>query len=139
MENSNLQESGNKRSGLLTTMCILTGVWGGLSVIIGLVGLANPFANVGKSSIDIIANLGSIVGAIMMWKMNRTGLWIYLACELIPYITSIAFVGINAIAMSVSFLGGWVSSMVMVVLALMIIIDAVFAYLYHLGLKKSGK
>jgi hypothetical protein len=141
MEQTNMgaQAAPATRSGLLSTMCILTWVWGGIAIILGLLGFASPLADKAKTGIDLLANIGSVFGAVMMWKMNRTGLWIYLGCELIPYITSFVFVGMGAAASQLAFLGSWIAGMIYVVLGFMVILDLLFVFLYHLGLKQSGK
>jgi hypothetical protein len=90
----------NKKSNFLTTLCILTFIGSGLGLlgaIFGIVGsIAFPlsFFVAGKYSlmiytINLIASLLCLSGAIMMWKLQLRGYWFYLGGTLVSIIGSI--------------------------------------------------
>jgi hypothetical protein len=129
-----------QRSGLLTTLCILTWVMGGISIILKLFALISPsYVPVYQILIDLLVNIGSILAAVMMWKLNRVGLLIYAICELIPAITNIAFGGASMAAIMPLINLSGMDPMVLFYssIVLTVVIDLVFVFLYHLGLKQS--
>lgn len=77
-----------KRPTFLTVLCILTFIgsgWGAISA------LAMQDAGVSNYAgyyywVVLILNLGTLYGALQMWKMKKMGLYIWTACELIGVI-----------------------------------------------------
>ncbi|MES2589377.1 MAG: hypothetical protein V4622_10380 [Bacteroidota bacterium] len=79
------QESAGKRPGFLTVLCILTFIgsgWGAISAVAfqdaGLTAYAAYYPWV-----MLVLNLGTLFGALQMWKMKKSGLMIWTACEVI--------------------------------------------------------
>ena len=77
----------------------------------------------------------SLIGAILMWNLKKTGFFLYLAGELLPYIIIAATSGFA----SMTHMGGMMEeyqSMINVVLVLVVVFDFVFIILYALNLKR---
>jgi hypothetical protein len=81
------------RPPLLGTLCVLT--IAGSVVLILAQGWAylrykDPLQDTNLDSLmvimNVVCNIFTLTGAVMMWKMKRTGFFIYLAAELIPMI-----------------------------------------------------
>lgn len=83
--------------------------------------------------INLVFMLGSFLGVMMMWKLNRNGFYIYAVAEILPYIS---YLFIDASKMSIPGLSaGMGSALVMVGLILSILCDLVFVFLYSRNLK----
>lgn len=83
--------------------------------------------------LGLVYTLLSFLGVFMMWKLNKTGFYIYLLGELTFYI-GFLFAAKSTMAM----LGGggmMMKSMGLIVLASMIVFDAAFIIMYGLNLK----
>ncbi len=156
-----------KRPQFLSVLCILTWTMCGLSLIMSLYGLvAKPSAEVQKQQIEQIReinpeaadkmeasinassqglgtalNLLAVVlsgfGAYMMWNLKKTGFYLYIAGELIPYI-GMATGGAAALG-ALSSLGKGAEAAGAIVIGLLLIIDIVFIVLYGLNLKHMNK
>lgn len=128
-----------KRPVFLTVLCILSFIAAGFGIIgylgaIALAGIAS--AAVSNMSTDamasytgpsvgliwayiivgIITTLVTLFAVIKMWKLQKVGFYIYVACAVISLIMSIVYGGISSAIVS-------------------IIISAVFIVLYGLNLK----
>lgn len=78
-----------------------------------------PYINI-TTTVTIISCLMCLAGALLMWKLKKTGFYIYVIGEIAPLIISV-------ILMGTSILAGW---------AIMgIIIPVVFIILYAMNLK----
>lgn len=95
-------ESG-KRPTFLTVLCILTWINSGLGALVfllltvaaGVIAEAlssipgmDGFAEAGIAffALMLLLSVGNIVGAAMMWKLKKTGFYIYAACNVIAFI-----------------------------------------------------
>jgi hypothetical protein len=77
-----------KRPTFLTVLCVLTFIgsgWGAISAL--------AFQDAGVSAyasyyywVVLVLNLGTLFGALQMWKLKKTGLFIWTACEVIGVI-----------------------------------------------------
>lgn len=76
-------------------------------------------------------------GVLMMWKLKKTGFYIYLAGELLPYIGML--MGGAAAMSALSAMGGAAQTAGAIVIALMVIVDIVFIALYAINLKHMNK
>ena len=106
-----------KRPVFLTILCILTFVGSGLGVLFGLLGIIG--ASFMGSLMDSIPGMGaamggttayigvgvalaaaSLYGAIMMWKLKKTGFYIYTGANIIGAILPIVWLGVGFAFMS---------------------------------------
>ncbi len=110
-----------KRPVFLTVLCILTFIGSGLGVLGGAIGLVAAGAATSLSKIPMLgpalataASFGivytlinlvlaaaSLYGAIMMWKLKKTGFWIYLVAQVAMLIVPVFFMGIAGLVGSV--------------------------------------
>lgn len=85
MESLDEQTTETKRPVFLTVLCILTFIGSGWGIISSLVmkdpGLAD-YAGYYYWAM-LLLNVGTLFGALQMWKMKKTGLYIWTAAELI--------------------------------------------------------
>jgi hypothetical protein len=85
----------------------------------------------------LIANVFTLLGAILMWRLKRVGFYIYCAAELIPMIVSLAFLnGAKAMTSSMAMLG---SSFGVIMIVLIFLLDLLFIFLYSRNLKHMTK
>jgi hypothetical protein len=83
--------------------------------------------------INLIFMLGSFLGVMMMWKLNKTGFYIYAVAEILPYIS---YLFVDASKMSIPGVSaGMGATIMMVSLVFMILCDLVFVFLYSRNLK----
>jgi len=114
---------GNKRPEFLTTICVLTFIGSGFGILAGIVSLfmSNPaiveamenvMENSGQEmpemfsqtlehaaamgSINIVLSIMSLVGAIMMFKLNRTGFYLYALAQVAMLFVAPMFLGFEA-------------------------------------------
>ena len=84
-------------------------------------------------------NLLSLFGALMMWKQKKTGFYLYLAGEILPYILPLILLGgINGMKSGmgiITSLGGLMQGFAIAVIAFMIIADIAFFIMYALNLR----
>jgi len=140
-----------ERPTFLTVLCILSYIGVGIAVISSLIALTagkagSMFMNAAKdvegienapgmetaskglqyattiSAISLISALVVLVGVIMMWKLKKTGFWIYIVGEIAPVIASFLLIGLSG------FFGG---AMAMIGL----IFPVLFIILYGLNVK----
>lgn len=129
----------NKRPTFLTVLCILTFIGSGFGVLGGLIGLVATGAATALAKIpmlgpaltaaasfgivytliNLILAAASLYGAIMMWKLKKTGFWIYVAAQVLMLIVPVFFVGIAGLLGS----------------AIGLIFTAAFIIMYALNLK----
>lgn len=100
------QAQEQKRPGLLSVMCILTYIFSGIGVIVGLLALiaAGILANIMPASLSgvmtsgggmvggivfLVTTIGTFLGAIMMWKLKKTGFYLYSGSYLVRFIVPI--------------------------------------------------
>ena len=113
-------EEVKKRPQFLTVLCILSFVGIGIGVISALYSLltfsstiemmnrygdlmsSSPFGGMVDSlikwgqtlyAIQIVANLVCLAGVLMMWKLKKSGFFIYIVGEIAPAIASFALMG----------------------------------------------
>ena len=154
------EELSNKpaRPPFLNTLCILSFIMGGLMVLTGIWGVISSFMPYSVSeleSIERMKELGmdpaafeknpvgqiisllfqvvSLFGVVMMWKLRKTGFYLYILGEIAPYIYTIAM-GKSITAMMGS-MGSMFSTVVYVSLAIVILINVAFIIMYALNLK----
>jgi hypothetical protein len=83
--------------------------------------------------INLVFMLGSFLGVMMMWKLNKKGFYIYAVAEILPYIS---YLFIDANKMSIPGVSaGMGATIMMVSLVFMILCDLVFVFLYSRNLK----
>lgn len=73
--------------------------------------------------------LGSFLGVMMMWNLNKKGFYIYAVAEILPYIS---YIFVDANKMSIP---GLSPALMMVALVFSILCDLVFVFLYSKNLK----
>lgn len=83
--------------------------------------------------LTILLILVSVLGVIQMFNLKKTGFYLYLAGELVPYLFMIAG-GKQAMSMMGS-MGGAVETMAIAAMVLMLVFDIVFIVMYALNLK----
>ncbi len=104
--NTEVQESGevqeNKRPVFLTVLCILTFIATGLGLLFGVIGLVAAGAieayaqylpmgtgiSIFETIIFIVLVAASLYGAILMWKLQKLGFYIYAGVNIIALIMS---------------------------------------------------
>jgi hypothetical protein len=87
-----------------------------------------------SSLLSIIAVVLSAYGAMMMWQLKKTGFYVYLLGELIPYIT-LFMVGAQAMSAVGAMAGMAASAMMGIVIAIMLVLDLIFIIMYAVNLK----
>ncbi len=86
--------------------------------------------------LNVLYNLLSFLGILMMWNLNKTGFYIYSFSEILPYIS---YVFVDASAMSIPGLpANSASTYLMVFLVSMIVIDLIFVSLYAKSFKEAA-
>ncbi|MCW3102528.1 MAG: hypothetical protein JWO09_968 [Bacteroidetes bacterium] len=82
----------------------------------------------------ILLPLLSLTGVLFMWKLRKTGFYLYVLGELLPYLLIAVTTGFSALAN----MGGMMESMqsvINVVLVLIVLFDLAFIVMYALNLK----
>jgi hypothetical protein len=145
--------SASSKPEFLKVLCILSFAWSAIAIIFFFLGsfamgvneqnidlimsqaiaqnpgfsLENPlefFNTIGTVSLySMFTNILSLVGAIMMWNMKRTGFYVYLTAELLPYLILAIF---NPSIYQSNFLG---------FLIFVLVIDMAFIMMYSNNLK----
>lgn len=174
MEDSTALPQENKRTGFLSTLCILTFIGTGLMLLMTLVGTPNAFKsadematemmdNVSKYAetnpevaemmsgqidelmetqkyalsnwiLGLLGNILTLIGAIWMWNLKKTGFYLYCAAELIPSIISMFFFGgVKMMTATFSMMG--MESLGTIMIGIMITLDLLFIGLYAMNLK----
>ncbi len=100
----------NQRPTFLTVLCILTfigsglGVLGSLLLVLGMGALLGSFGGVMAGAgtayaiIGLILSVASLFGAIQMWKLKKTGFYIYTAANVVGIVLPVFFgLGFSAI------------------------------------------
>lgn len=136
MEQTTTTVATAQRPGFLTTLCILSFIGAGLSIIMSVVGflgaqaaqsmvdgvgaMGDAMGATGNSEFDaamaevnnlmkyaylllgvgIVCAILSLVGAIMMWKLKKTGFYIYTFANVVAMILPIVLVGMAGGAMA---------------------------------------
>lgn len=85
--------------------------------------------------LSFVMPLLSLWGVILMWKMKKTGFYIYLVGELLPYITVAIFNGMSAMYASTAMMGDKGTIVMNVIIGMIIVFDILFIVLYALNLK----
>jgi tryptophan-rich sensory protein len=88
--------------------------------------------------LSLVFLMVSFLGVMQMFKLKKTGFYIYAAAELIPY----AFIlvgGKQAMAMMGSMGGGAMQTAAMVMMVLMVLFDLAFVVMYGVNLKHMNK
>lgn len=88
--------------------------------------------------INIIAIALSFFGALQMWQLKKTGFYVYIVGELLPYL-SFAFGGANSLAAAGAMGGSMGKSIVSIAIIFMIIFDLAFIIMYAVNLKYMTK
>ncbi len=163
MEQTLNTEAPVKRPDFLNVLCILSFICCGLMILMGIWGVMqsmtvpsadeiqmqemmarmNPDADMSALTqrdptgqvIGLLFQVLSLVGVIMMWKLKKVGFYIYTAAELLPYPATFLTSGAKSATAIVGALGQTFESIVYVVIALVVIIDLVFIFLYSRNLK----
>ncbi len=95
---------------------------------------------------QLVAQLLSLVGVVMMFKMKKTGLYIYAAFELIPYLFILFLTGTEGLKLLIS-LGlesgmedrGLLNNIFYIVTLCFVLTDVLFIFLYSTNLKNPKK
>jgi len=109
------EETTNKRPTLVTVLCILSFIGSGLSVLVMLLllvgagsimsflgsipGFGDAMGGSGTGSgmiyliLNLILNAGTLLGAIMMWRMKKIGFWIYAGSYVVQFILPMVMIG----------------------------------------------
>ena len=87
--------------------------------------------------LNFVYILLSFMGALMMWKLQKKGFYIYLAGEILPYLGFIV-AGKETMAMMGGPGGGSGQMAGMVVVGLMLLFDVAFVIMYAVNLKKMN-
>lgn len=77
----------------------------------------------------------SFLGVLMMWKLNKKGFYIYLVGELLPYVFMLIFSKETMAMMSGGAGGGFMQTVFMVTITLMVLFDIAFIVMYGMNLK----
>jgi len=119
-------EVAKKRPGFLTTICILSFVGIGFALIGAFTSLAvSPIDGL----ISLVCQALCLIGVIMMWKLKKTGFFLYLVGEIVPSIYSLIVYG--GAAASIPFLG----DAVLMIYILSFGFPIAFIIMYALNLK----
>jgi hypothetical protein len=78
---------------------------------------------------NLLFMLGSFLGVMMMWNLNKKGFYIYAVAEILPYIS---YIFVDASKMSIP---GLSPALMMAALVFSILCDLVFVFLYSKNLK----
>lgn len=136
MEQTTTTTATAQRPGFLTTLCILSFIGAGLSIVMSIVGylgaqaaqsmmngvgaMGDAMGASGNAEFDaamsqannllkyayvllgvgVICAIVSLVGAIMMWKLKKTGFYLYTLANLVAMILPIILVGMAGGAMA---------------------------------------
>lgn len=84
--------------------------------------------------LGLLGNILTLVGAIWMWNLKKTGFYLYCAVELIPSMISMFFLG-GTKMMTASFAMMGMESLGSIIVGLMIGLDLLFIGLYAMNLK----
>lgn len=93
----------------------------------------NPFSKIAPY-LGLVYTLLSFLGILLMWNLTKKGFYIYAIAEILPY-SSFIFMGKNSLSM-MGPPGANNSTIAMVVLIFMVVIDVVFVTLYAKHLKE---
>lgn len=77
----------------------------------------------------------ALVGIVMMWKLKKIGFYLYALAELLPYPVSIFSSGMKGLTSALGMLGENFEAIIYIVLALVVVIDLLFIFLYSRNLK----
>ena len=118
------------RPTFITVLCILTFVGTGIGIVSALMNFASPYGSLISgwqtyNIVIILANLLCLFGGLQMWKLKKTGYFIYAAGQLAAIVSAFIFLG-------TAFLFGPFGMMVLVSI---VIFPALFLILYGLNLK----
>lgn len=91
-----------------------------------------------NTTISFLAVILSAIGAVMMWQLKKTGFYIYVVAELLPYL-GFAIGGANAMSAMSSMAGGMGAAIAGVVVGMMVIFDLAFIIMYAVNLKYMNK
>jgi hypothetical protein len=91
----------------------------------------------GLSSIaSLIAQVLSLFGVMMMWKLKKTGFYIYLMAEILPYAVTLILSGPKAFLAMAGMFGDSMQTVFYIIIALSFVIDIGFMILYGLESRK---
>ncbi|MFL5753090.1 MAG: hypothetical protein ACJ76F_06770 [Bacteroidia bacterium] len=88
---------------------------------------------VSKFCIDLLFQVLSLIGVLQMWKLRKRGFYIYMAGELLPYVTSLIFADQSAAI--INSLPQTIAKIAYVVIGIFVIFDLVFIFMYSRNLK----
>ncbi|HET6226218.1 MAG TPA: hypothetical protein VFF27_08065 [Bacteroidia bacterium] len=147
----------------LKTLCILSLVMGGLMIILSLFNVKAAYDtdktqleteniikfNPGQEEVvyameegkapaaiaGLIMEIVSVIGVVLMLKSKKTGFYIYVAAELLPYVINIALKGMSQTMAEMSLKFGPMGRLVMAFLILSVVFDLLFIFLYSRQVK----
>ena len=88
--------------------------------------------------IGVACNILTLIGVIMMWQMKKTGFYLYTAGELVSYLLTILFCGMDGMKAGIhaaSIWGSFAENMAIAVFTIVVVFDIVFIVLYAMNLK----
>ncbi len=125
--------SGGGRPTLITVLCVLSFIGGGLGVLFGILllvgsgaagGLMNDIPGMGAlagggmayGAISLVLSAASLYGAIQIWGMKKMGVYLYAGAQVAAIILPIAFFGGQAFSVfgtviTAAFIAGYWSQM----------------------------
>lgn len=84
---------------------------------------------------SLFVEIVALIAVMMMLRLKKTGFYIYLFAELIPYLVTITLVGVKGLPGIGAAMGAPMDSISWAIFALAVIIDFVFIFLYSKQLK----
>lgn len=100
-----------------------------------MVALADsPYATVAPY-LNLVYALITFMGVLMMWRLNKKGFYVYLVGELLPYLFMLIFWKETAMMMNATGGAGFVQTIVIVSMVLMVVFDIAFFVMYAMNLK----
>lgn len=88
---------------------------------------------VSKFAIDLLLQVLSLIGVIQMWKLRKKGFYLYMAGELLPYLSGFIFASQSMAVFNA--LPSTIASLAYVVIAIVVLIDLAFIFMYSRNLK----
>ena len=84
---------------------------------------------------SFVGNCFSLMGALMMWNLQKRGFYIYAAAELLPTILSLFFSGFSEIIQALGLMGPFVYGIIIIGVIFVFMIDIIFIAMYGSQLK----
>ena len=138
-----MSENTEKATGFLKTLCILTIIGSGISILSSLFQQEDAVVDAygWYYWLMILLSAGTLYGALQMMKLQKMGLYIYTACQVLSIL--LPWVIVKAVLSEVANAGpggaaieGAVQNMANLIMIVMSIIPAAFLIMYWINAKK---